>query len=371
MVAFAPLVGWIFLIFNFKSSTLPPLEGRCPDGRRGEMNRFNQYKVFDISKSRPQVLLLGNGLFRNKDNPSWTELILKLANLENSSMEDKLFFSQIKNDAPYSILAGSVLPDDHMERRKAYSCDINELDLNDDNRMYIDKMLNIPFDAVLTTNYTYEIENHILRAYKEMPIEKKLAYACRTSNSKSRKPFRTFNRFPNGDSNVDIWHIHGETRLKQSIVMTHDEYIRNTTNIVKYVSGRRNEYQNHYNELKFMSWIDYLIMGDVYVLGQGFDFSELDLWWLIHRRLTEKAKVGTINFYEPMDSHGVMSSSACVLQHAGAKCHSLGVRLADGIAFANDNNKAYSQFYVKSLDHIKEKVLEYKNEKTIRTFGNN
>ena len=335
------------------------------------MNRFNQYKVFDISKSRPQVLLLGNGLFRNKDNPSWTELILKLANLENSSMEDKLFFSQIKNDAPYSILAGSVLPDDRMERWKAYSCDINELDLNDDNRMYIDKILNIPFDAVLTTNYTYEIENHILRAYKEMPIEKKRAYACRTSNSKSRKAFRTFNRFPNGDSNVDIWHIHGDTRLKQSIVMTHDEYIRNTTNIVKYVSDRRNEYQKHYNELKFMSWIDYLIMGDVYVLGQGFDFSELDLWWLIHRRLTEKAKVGTINFYEPMDSHGVMSSSACALQHAGAKCHSLGVRLADGIAFANDNNKAYSQFYEKSLDHIKEKVLEYKNETTIRTFGNN
>ena len=123
------------------------------------MNRFNQYKVFDISKSRPQVLLLGNGLFRNKDNPSWTELILKLANLENSSMEDKLFFSQIKNDAPYSILAGSVLPDDRMERWKAYSCDINEFDLNDDIRMYIDKILNIPFDAVLTTNYTYEAED--------------------------------------------------------------------------------------------------------------------------------------------------------------------------------------------------------------------
>ena len=114
LMVFVPLVGWIFLILNFKSSNLPPLEGRWPDGRRGEMNRFNQYKVFDISKSRPQVLLLGNGLFRNKDNPSWTELILKLANLENSSMEDKLFFSQIKNDAPYSILAGSVLPDDRM-----------------------------------------------------------------------------------------------------------------------------------------------------------------------------------------------------------------------------------------------------------------
>lgn len=29
------------------------------------------------------------------------------------------------------------------------------------------------------------------------------------------------------------------------------------------------------------SWIDYFMLGDVYMVGLGLDISEMDLWWLI------------------------------------------------------------------------------------------
>ena len=47
-------------------------------------------------------------------------------------------------------------------------------------------------------------------------------------------------------------------------------------------------------------WLDSFIMGNVYILGFGFDFSELDLWWLIKQKKRENAEPhGKVIFYTP------------------------------------------------------------------------
>ena len=53
--------------------------------------------------------------------------------------------------------------------------------------------------------------------------------------------------------------------------------------------------------IAYDSWLDSFILGDVFILGFGFDFSELDLWWLLNRRQREKAQKGELFFYEPKD----------------------------------------------------------------------
>ena len=45
--------------------------------------------------------------------------------------------------------------------------------------------------------------------------------------------------------------------------------------------------------------MDAFILGDVYILGFGFDLSEFDLWWLLNRKFNEKADHGHVYYLEP------------------------------------------------------------------------
>lgn len=38
------------------------------------------------------------------------------------------------------------------------------------------------------------------------------------------------------------------------------------------------------NDGEIFSWIDHIFMSDVYIVGLGLDYSEIDLWWLLDRR---------------------------------------------------------------------------------------
>ena len=98
-----------------------------------------------------------------------------------------------------------------------------------------------------------------------------------------------------------MWHIHGEIRRKSSIILNHDEYMRLVTRVIEWNKENRNRYEIAYTNLRFKSWIDYFIMGDLYILGSGLDFSEHDLWWLLMRRERENASIGKLVFYNPKE----------------------------------------------------------------------
>lgn len=149
-------------------------------------------------------------------------------------------------------------------------------------------LVSLPFDAILTTNYTYEIECAQISRYAALSNNK---YACSTlPRQDSRHLLHTFNRLT--EDTGDIWHIHGELWNKSSMILSHDKYARLVHEIVAYNQKRGKNYQDYGTNLKFKSWVDYFLMEDVYILGFGMDYSEFDLWWLLGRRLRWKAKVG-------------------------------------------------------------------------------
>ena len=45
------------------------------------------------------------------------------------------------------------------------------------------------------------------------------------------------------------------------------------------------------------SWIDSFILGNVYILGFGYDFSEVDLWRLLNRNKRQNIVHGSTVFY--------------------------------------------------------------------------
>ena len=59
------------------------------------LNLCNKYKKFELSKKRPKVLLLGNGLFR--DDCKWNDIIDKCSKSD--------FNDNFTDDVPYSIRA--------------------------------------------------------------------------------------------------------------------------------------------------------------------------------------------------------------------------------------------------------------------------
>ena len=98
-----------------------------------------------------------------------------------------------------------------------------------------------------------------------------------------------------------IWHIHGEIRKPDSVYLGHYWYGSGMGVLFREMKRKANYYQNQQKKQKpisYHSWVDSFLLGDVYVLGAGFDFSELDLWWLLNRKKTERAEKGCVWFYD-------------------------------------------------------------------------
>ena len=266
--------------------------------------KYTKDKEWNLETERPKVLFLGNGLFYSDSN--WDKFIEKNKRSDMSLKE----WAAIEK-APYTIRATAALPTSDLERQQGYLREIDEIHSKmQRNRQPILKLLDLPFDAILTTNYTYQIESHIKNEYCELSNEQKNnKYAKQTFvyNKKvsqdSKFLLRTFNQLEYKGVTKNIWHIHGEARRKSSIVATHDEYGKLMELVRQYCKKYGRNYQNFYHSFRFNSWIDYLIMGDVYFIGSQLDYTEFDLWWLFSRRMREEKNHGKMVYYCPNEQN--------------------------------------------------------------------
>lgn len=301
-------------------------------------------KHFNINQNRPQVLLVGNGLVY-QDDFSWDNFIQKIAKEKN--------FNSLIGNIPYSIKATATADVSDIIRHNKYLETFSSYKYSSFDNLH--QLLKIPFDSILTTNYTYEIESHLYQNYHLLSNEtKRKKSICTASKKEAKYLLRTFNRLSNGMQTHDIWHIHGEVRRKSSIISTHDEYARLTKHILQYLDKRKNSYDKYSEDVKFKSWIDYFIVGDIYIVGLGFDFSEFDLWWLLNRRMREKANIGNVYFYEPICEQCKAKISA--LECFGIKCENFSmVKPTD----QKELSPFYDDFYRKVVIDINEKVKSY------------
>lgn len=305
---------------------------------------YSVWKSYDITKRRPQVLVLGNGLSYNT-SVSWHDLILKVA---RSGVDPRNYENETKTGfhLPNTVmtLATSIV-EDHARHEK-YAALLNKKSYPQNRNLQA--LLSMPFDAVLTTNYSYEAEAELYRSYPGLSRRGKLNYAKTTQEAPDRKYLlHSFNRLK--PDAPDIWHIHGELRCPSSIVLSHDEYARLIHEIIEHNKARADDYQRHASDLKFQSWVDYFLVGDVYVLGLTMDFSEFDLWWLLGRRLREKSGCGKCVFYEPEKKESFYKQAA--LQDAGVRVERCGVSI--------DAGGSYADFYQKAVAALREELQSF------------
>ena len=306
---------------------------------------MERYKTFNLTEGFPNVLLLGNGILRSckvkddKELKSWGKYIKELS--EQTLSKKKA--NQL-NGLPYSLQASIITAVDDSKRQGKYADIFVTAEFEDDS--LLKNLLEIGFDSIITTNYTYEIEDAFHGGYSK--LKDKLTYAKSTERD-SRFLLHTYNQF---DNKVPIWHIHGELRRKSSIILTHDEYARLISHLIKENELNQDKYEKYNKEVKYKSWLDYFLMSNLYIVGLGMDFSEFDLWWILNRRMREKASVGKIIFFKSEDdSYNV--------------CNALKAMNVNVISFDIDVDEKdyYNEFYKKVTEFIKKDINSSKGVK--------
>lgn len=280
-----------------------------------------EFKIY--AGERPKVLLLGNGLCRAYGGMSWDKLLDEIKDRKAFPQAARNYVMPMPLKA--AMLANNALAD--RLRRIVAEGKTGEAQAETINwgsfvkttvhmREQIKKLINCDFDYVLTTNYSYEIEAALLE--KEKPSPKEIAELMNfyeVDNAQTQFLINTFNLV----KDMPIWHIHGEARKPDSMILGHYYYGKLLRRCVARLDGTKENLEGqkptyHGKEKEFKrnlrikrpqkigSWIDAFVLGDVYILGFGMDFSEADLWWLAEYKSNHQEFCGKTIFYEPEQS---------------------------------------------------------------------
>lgn len=262
---------------------------------------------------RPQIILLGNGLnLAFGDSPtSWKNLLEKLT-------VDK-YKGKINPDLLPNTLQIILRTDGEVNSAlKNFKNELKGNPITDHLKQRINRILEIRPDHILTTNYSYEIEATSVgkTALSDYAISKMQKHTSEVEICEPQYMIHTYNEA----DGIPVWHIHGEARKPRSIVVGHYWYGSLLTKYKTLMDERRNIYETNCSKgiYKIKSWLDAFILGDVYVLGFGYDVSEMDLWWLLNRKRFEKASYKGKLYYYSNDDSGEFDEKEELLKVCGA-----------------------------------------------------
>lgn len=304
--------------------------------------------MFEITVNpRPQVLLLGNGLNRTFGGFSWSELVKSLS---------------LRQDLPENLTCPMPLQAVLVSNGTVAECMKNNKDrfyghVSQQLMVLLQQLLSIGFTDILTTNYSYELE--AASQCSGVIYDYFLKKTCRNVNDGERVESKyllsscQYIQFRNTKNR--IWHIHGEARKPNSMILDHYCYAGLLCRMKNYVDSRYGAYLSYLNDKKLLTlrgWLDSFILGDVYILGFSMDFSELDLWWLIDKKKREKRSDAHVYFYD-FATQGFNEKHE-LLKLMGVKVCTLGMeRPPDDVGNCNE---IYEEFYKEAISDIRKNM---------------
>lgn len=228
----------------------------------------------------PNVLLLGNGMNRAYGFASWDELIESIRTKELTDAE-----KESMKKVPYP-LQPVILTDDHLDiQMKGIAGQLSELRAASEEETILQKIAALPVDAILTANYTYELEKALSPDFRCPPGRRcgarKTAYG--EGGKYVTQQLHTY-FLPQADM-PPVWHIHGEASKPNTMVLGHYHYGKLLAKMQQYVSSFISRYKAstaRQQGMEMHSWLDYFLMGEVHIVGLGMALSEMDLWWLVN-----------------------------------------------------------------------------------------
>ena len=212
----------------------------------------------------PQVLLLGNGLNRAFGGESWGGLIKNFWKNDSISHENP----QVAGiPFPLQVVLGTKdAVDAAIRENRAALCCLRGLSAL---RAALEPVWNMGFDHILTTNYSYELEcaaDPALEArlcpqgkclHKKCPF--KAAMRHTSQHAETKYLLHTYNAVVREGREQKIWHIHGEARKPESVILGHYLYGKLLQNYDKHLSARADEQRERQQNGQpplLESWLD-------------------------------------------------------------------------------------------------------------------
>ena len=227
----------------------------------------------------PKVLLMGNGINRAYGFASWDELIesIRTRDLSDSEKED------VKN-IPYP-LQPVILTGDHLgTQMKTVSEQLSLLHAAVDENEILCAFASLPVSAILTANYTYELEKALNPSFNCLP-GRRCGFRKNAYTESGKYNAEQLHNYFDVDKYPPIWHIHGEAARHNTMVLGHYYYGKLLAKMQQYMSLLLSRYKaraNKQHSMELRSWLDYFMLCDVHIVGLGMAPSELDLWWLVN-----------------------------------------------------------------------------------------
>lgn len=313
-------------------------------------------------KGRPQIVVVGNGLERESGQFSWDALISTLS-IPNGIKMTK----QQLNLAPFPLLyelissanpAPSTLSmEDITKEERRLACGMGKL-VHASNSM-LDCLPQLGANHIFTTNYSYCIEKAFYpnKNFDDSHVRSKfrfnLNYKQRNGKTIKEVCYRMHTGYlakNNDNSDVGIWHIHGECSVPKGVVLGHDRYGRLLSRIETICDSQKYDRTAKSSELKlFRSWPELFLYGDVYIIGFGFYLCEYDLWWLLRRKQRERYADGKVYFYDNSDKEEDSVRDLLIQANGGI--------INPEITKEPYN---YNNFYKKALYDIQKRIYENK-----------
>lgn len=251
-----------------------------------------------------KTILLGNGLNRLTYKNSWESLVHAIDEDSKMVEEEKVFIeSQIPNTLQFnskvikewiaSSQFGQTLKNTESKLKEGIKkemsgykpCNLHDI------------LIQFYPDHIITTNYDDVVDKAILKIGN-------FSYIKNTDPFQEQKfSIRRCRKYWNKNHKITTWNIHGELGYLNSIMLGYDHYCNSIELIDAYLKGK---YRYNRRLLKedsmktkiinsdanILSWIDLFFFSDIHILGFGFGYEELDLWYVLMKRREMQIEIG-------------------------------------------------------------------------------
>jgi hypothetical protein len=303
---------------------------------------------------KPSLLLIGSGILQAFGGENWTDFLDSI-----NTRKDELPRVD-KIDCP-SPLKAILVTGDHVDvAMKNKFADPTEIKGMDQSLVLVlQGILSVGFDHILTTNYTYELETAAMHPKKLTKYKLSKMQKSTMDRAEPKYLLHTYMDLPFSDKQNKLWHIHGEARKPESVVLGHYYYGNLLYKIKKEVEKIDRCRWGEENNTS-ASWVDAFLFGDIYCLGFGLGLCEFDLWWLLNRKAREKGNTGKMFFYDPMVPGDFDAKLDLLKLLKSTSGNPIVEHLSMGFEKDNMQDGDYKKFYLAAIEDIKEKVLKEK-----------
>ena len=256
------------------------------------------------------TILYGNGFNRLNDVDSWKNLVHVIDDSHDKckvpntlQYEGKVLSVPFETNAILKTNDGRILvSSDHKILTVREQNEIiikkeivNQMNSYKSNDLF-DKLLCLNVEHYITTNYDYVAD----KALQSMNYTEDLLERDKSENTFSIHRKKCY---LNNHDKKCLWKIHGELSNIKSIMLGYSHYCNYIGQIRKYITGeyefakRKDKGTIPAVENRFpitpddiFSWIDLFFISDIFIIGLGLNYDEIDLWWIltIRKRLIQR-----------------------------------------------------------------------------------